>query len=255
MSKVLITGGTSGIGYELARQFAREGYTVCIVSSSEQRLLDAKTRLEREFAIQVFPFLVDLSQEDGADRLVNQMKQEGHQIQVLVNAAGIGYIGEHVNIDSQLETEMLMLNILTLTKLSRLCINDLIKDGEGRILNISSIGAFFPGTFCASYYASKSYVVQFSRALSDEVRKQRICVSVACPGTTKTAFFERAGGRTPVRGMTADATAQSIYRQFKKGRKVIIPGFHNKCARWLPARLKQFGIASINKKRMRSTRS
>ena len=251
MKKVLITGGTSGIGYELARQFAREGYTLCIVSSSEQRLSEAKTCLEREFAIQVFPFLVDLSQEDGADRLVDQLKREGHQIQVLINAAGIGYIGEHVNMDPQLETEMLVLNVLTLTKLTRLCMKDMIKIGEGRILNIASIGAFFPGTFCASYYASKSYVYQFSRALFEEVRQQGIIVSVACPGTTKTAFFERAGGRTPTNGMSAEVTAQRIYRQFKKGRKVIIPGIQNKCSRWLPARFKQFAIASINKKRMK----
>lgn len=251
MKKVLITGGTSGIGYELARQFAREGYALCMVSSNEQRLLKAKECIECEFATTVFPFFVDLSQPDGATRLVDQIQQEGHHIQVLVNAAGIGYIGEHVNMDASAETGMITLNIQTLTILTRLFVKEMILAGGGSVLNISSIGAFFPGTFCASYYASKSYVYQFSRALADEVCKHGILISVACPGTTKTEFFERAGGKTPTNGMSAEKTAEIIYRQFKKGRKVIIPGLLNKCSRWLPARLKQRAIASMNQKRIK----
>lgn len=251
MSKVLITGGTSGIGYELAKQFAGDGYALCMVSSNEQRLLKAKECIERDFATTVFPFFVDLSQAEGATRLYDQMQQDGHHIQVLVNAAGVGYIGEHVNMDASAETAMITLNIQTLTILTRLFVKEMILAGGGSVLNISSIGAFFPGTLCASYYAGKSYVYQFSRALADEVCKHGILISVACPGTTKTEFFERAGGKTPTNGMSAPKTAQLIYRQFKKGRKVIIPGFRNKCSRWLPAKFKQRAIASMNQKRMK----
>ncbi len=251
MKKVLITGGTSGIGYELARQFAREGYALCIVSCNEQRLSKAKRRLEREFATTVFPFFMDLSQVDGATRLYDQIQQEGHHIQVLVNAAGVGYIGEHANMDLSVETGMIQLNVQSLTTLTRLCVQDMMREGGGSVLNISSIGAFFPGTFCASYYASKSYVYQFSRALEAEVRKHGILISVACPGTTKTGFFERAGGIAPTKGMSAEQTAQIIYRQFQRGRKVIIPGFWNRCSRWLPPTLKQSAVAAMNQKRMR----
>lgn len=249
MKKVLITGGTSGIGYELARQFARDGYALCIVSSDEQKLSKAKERLEQDFAIQVFPFLVDLALENSAVHLYDQIKKDGHHIEVLVNAAGIGYIGEHTEMTTSLETRMICLNIQTLTTLTRLFVKDMILLQEGRVLNISSIGAFFPGTFCATYYASKSYVYGFSRALADEVESQGIHVSVACPGTTKTEFFQRAGGKTPKRAMTPEKTAHKIYCQFKKNKKVIIPGIQNKCSRWLPACLKQWCISFINQKR------
>lgn len=247
MKYVLITGGTSGIGFELAKNFARDGYVVVIVSGSSEKLKKAKAKLENQFKTTVFIYQQDLGYIGAAIQLYSRIKEDNLNISILVNNAGIGLVGSTDKIDLQQDERLMILNTINLVELCKLYISDMYRQGNGKILNVSSIGAFQPGPYTSTYFASKAFVLSYSRAIRYEAKEKGIQVCTLCPGATKTNFFVREGTKIPRNAMTAEEVAGYAYRRFMKNKEIIVPGFANRIKNWIPVKLRMMFVAKLKK--------
>lgn len=234
METVLITGASSGIGLELARIFAANNFNLILVARREKRLQEIAQELATQ-NIQVKIIPLDLSGFDASRQLFEEVQKRKLPVNILVNNAGFGLEGPFVETDWEEEDGMIRLNILTLTGLTKYFIPFMLEQGKGKILNVASTAAFLPGPYMSVYYASKAYVVSFSKALAYELKGKNITVSVLCPGPTKTEFQDRAGvqdsalfrgRRLPI--STAKEVALAGFNGLMKGKAVIIPGLLNK---------------------------
>ena len=254
----LITGASSGIGYELAQIFAAEGYDLVLVARSTEKLTEIKHNLENQHQITVYNITKDLSVPSSANEIYNELANAGKKIDVLVNNAGFGDFGEFYNSDINKLHNMIELNINTLTKMTRLFLPQMIERKSGKILNIASLGSFQPGPLMAVYYASKAYVLSFSEAISRELKNSGVTVTAVCPGPTKTKFTQAANlGMSGLFVNLHIASAQSVanfaYKKMQKGKVVAVPGFFNKVAavgvRLLPKRIVRNMVYRLQKKR------
>jgi short-subunit dehydrogenase len=228
----LVTGASSGIGYEMARRFAREGWDLVLVARSAERLEEIAAPLRREAGITVTVIPKDLAQPGAADEVFDALRAQSIDIRVLVTGAGVGVLGLFGETDAAAEREMMQLNMVALTELNRRAVREMLPRRDGRILNVASTAAFQPGPRMAVYYATKAYVLSFSEAVASELAGSGVTVSTLCPGPTRTAFVARAHMertnlfRSGV--MDAAAVADAGYRGLMKGQRVIIPGLRNK---------------------------
>lgn len=245
MEYVLITGGTSGIGYELAKIFARKQYGVLIVSGNSKKLENAKRNLERECNANILTFQQDLSQLGAAEKIYSKIKERNIHISLLINNAGVGTVGPIEEINLKQDESMLILNMINLTELCKLFVADMYDKKHGGILNVASTGAFQPGPYTSTYYASKVFVLSLSRAIRYEAKKKGVNVSVLCPGATKTEFFSRAGKGTPKGAMSPEEVAAIAYKGLMRNKEIIVPGSINKLLRFIPTKLKMIGIAKF----------
>ncbi len=231
----LITGASSGIGLELARSFARTGYNLVLVARSRE-ILD---KLAREFTGQTGVGArvigTDLSKPSAPMEIYEELQRQGVVVDVLVNCAGFGASGLFSEIEAQRQLDMIQVNVVALTELSRLFLKDMVARRSGKILNVSSTAGFEPGPLMAVYYATKAYVLSFSEALAEEVRGSGVTVSVLCPGPTRTGFQDKSGlkesrlFRNPLMGTLDAATvAKAGYMGLMKKATVIIPGAGNR---------------------------
>jgi|SRR3989344_262938 len=227
---VLITGASSGIGLELSKLFAQRGFNLVMVSSNAQKLEEAKKALGSCQGI-VITIPKDLSQPGAAKQLYQQVKNAGFSVDILVNNAGFGIYGKFEEQSVERNTELINLNCSAVTALAHLFLPEMIKNKSGKILNVSSIAAFFPGPLMASYYASKAYVLSFSLALSKELEGTGVTVTTLCPGRTETDFKITAGaeraGTFKGNVMTAEKVARIAYKGLMKNKQIIIPGICN----------------------------
>lgn len=245
MEYVLITGGTGGIGYELARVFAGNGFGVLITGSDRKRLFQAEKQLQLEFQVPVDAYEKDLSKVGAAQELYREVLQEHRDVSVLVNNAGFGLKGETQCIDVAKDQEMMILNMLSLVELCKLFLKDRYEKGSGKVLNISSTGSFQPGPYTSTYFASKVFVLSYSRAVRYEARKYGIQVCTLCPGATKTGFFKREGAVTPAGAMEPEAVAEYAYERLMKNKAVSVPGWKNRLARRFPSQIKMRFVAGM----------
>lgn len=247
MKYVLITGGTSGIGLELAKKFAAEGYGIVIAASNEQKLKNAAHKLKKHYSVPVHSYLQDLGIIGGAKALYENIKKDRLRISILVNNAGIGIIGATDTADFQKDESMMVLNMITPVELCKLFLQDMYRKKEGKILNICSTGAFQPGPYTSTYYAGKSFLLSYTRAIRQEAKVHGIQVCALCPGTTDTEFFVRAGKKTPFGAMSAKKVAEYGYRKLMQNKETAVPGILNKIFRIVPSSIKIFFVAMIKK--------
>ena len=229
--RVLITGASGGIGKEFARIFARENFDVIAVARSQDKLEILKIELE-QFGVQVQVVVQDLS-VSGAGAAV--FEQTG-DVDVLVNNAGFGEYGSFVKTDWDKERRMIDLNIKALTELCDLYVKGMVDRGHGKIMNVASTAAFFPGPNMAVYFATKAYVLSFSEALSVELDGTGVSVSALCPGPTRSDFQKNASmeGESFARGNlpSSQEVAEYGYASMMKGDVVAVHGWRNRFMIW-----------------------
>lgn len=230
---VLITGSSSGIGLELAKIFAREGFNLVISARREDRLEKLKKEMEATYTIQVHVFPVDLSKSEAPDALFQFCEDQNFQIDVLINNAGIGDYGLFAQSDWEKTAAMIDLNIKSLTHLTHLFLPGMIEREKGKIMNVASTAAFQPGPLMSVYYATKHYVLAFSEALANEVAESNITVTALCPGPTQSEFQKTANmeksklmDRLPM--PSSEEVAQYGFNALNKGKRVAIYGLVNK---------------------------
>jgi len=229
----LITGATRGIGYELSKLFARDGYDLVINARHEQDLERVASDFEEAFGISVAIIALDLSQPGAADEIFEALQRQSITVDALVNNAGFGLYGSFAETDLSTELAMMQVNMVALTHLTKLFLGHMLEQGRGEILNVASIASFQPGPMMAIYYASKAYVLSFSEALTSELRGLGVTVTALCPGPTATEFQERAEldperWLTLMKTMEAESVARAGYRALKRGQAVVVPGLLNK---------------------------
>lgn len=225
--KVLITGATSGIGYEFAKIFIKNKYEVILVGRNETKLKELSEIAEKN-SKKVFTYKIDLSLSESIDKLYEFTKTRVGEVDILINNAGIGFNGSFNDIEWENHLDVINLNIVSLTKLTKLYSDDMVKRNEGKILNIASTGAYQPGPLIGVYYASKAYVLSFSEALREEVKDKGVDVVTLCPGATKTNFSKRAGKGDLDVAMSAEKVAKVGYNALMKNKAICVPGLMNK---------------------------
>ncbi len=229
----LVTGGSGGIGLELAKILARNDFDLVLVARKRDTLEAAAGQLEGKFAVKAHVFTADLRRADAPQAIFDFLQNENIPIEVLVNNAGFGLGGEFSETELQLELEMIQVNISALTHLTKLFLAPMLRRRSGRVLNVASTAAFQPGPLMAVYYASKAYVLSFSEALSEELRNSGVTVTALCPGPTHTGFAD-AAQRGDSRlfnafGISdADDVAQYGFDAMMQGKRIAIPGVKNK---------------------------
>ncbi|WP_454782283.1 SDR family NAD(P)-dependent oxidoreductase [Legionella sp. WA2022007384] len=230
----LITGASRGIGRALAFEFASQGHDLILTARNQSLLEELAFQIKEKHPVEVNLIPLDLSGCTSASDLVKQIEALNLEIDCLVNNAGIGYLGDFASMDVDYLNELVQLNMATLTALTYYFVKKFIHKGRGQILQVASTAAFQPGPFMAVYYASKSYVVSFSRALAYELKGTGVTISILCPGPTQSDFFKKAGMENSflARGLigvqSTEQVAKVAYRGFEKNKLFIIPGLMNK---------------------------
>jgi len=230
MKTVLITGASSGIGKETAYVYAENNYNLILSARRKENLEAIKKEIEEKHQVKVAIFDLDLSETNSAEQLYSQVKAANLKVDVLINNAGFGINGKFKDININREENMLILNIVTLTKLTKLFIQDMVKNQTGHIINISSTAAFQAVPNFAAYAATKSYVLHFSEAIAYELKDDNVKVIVVCPGATKSEFADTAkvDQKHFSKAPTSRDLAEYIYSSMIKGKVTAIHGFKNK---------------------------
>jgi short-subunit dehydrogenase len=227
----LITGASGGIGLELARIHASKGDNLVLVARRGAMLAEVKSELESKFSVSIFNIVKDLLVKDAAKEVFDEVKKQNITINYLINNAGFGDFGLFADGKWEKQEDMINLNITALTHLTWLFLPEMIRRGEGKILNVSSLAAFQPGPTMSVYFASKAFVLSFSEAINNEVRDKGITVTALCPGSVESNFHAVALGDPNLvkerKMMTAKEVAEIGYRAMMKGKTVVIPGFKN----------------------------
>lgn len=227
----LITGASMGIGYELAKLFAKDKRNLILISRNILKLQDVKNELSK-FNIDIKILALDLKNSEDIQDLFNYIEANKLNINILINNAGIGTFGDFNNIEWKSEEALIDINIKALTKLTKYFLPKVVKEKEGGILNVASTAAFCSGPRMATYYASKAYVLNLTEAIYEEYKAAGIKISCLCPGPVKTSFQDKAGIKKSKSAkkylMDAEEVAKICYKDFYKGKVIIIPGVKNK---------------------------
>ncbi len=227
----LITGATSGIGFEIALLFAKDNVNLLLIARNEQKLIEIKQEFEQNYKIKVDFLSLDLSIQESLKEINDYVNDNDLQVDFLVNNAGFGDFGNFLDRDMEKYREMITLNINTLTELTQIFAKQMAVRNSGRILNVASIASLQPVPDMAVYGATKAFVLSFSEALNYELRKTNVSVTTLLPGPTATNFFNRADGansRMTNMNMSAARVAKIGYKAMHKGKRKVIAGFRNK---------------------------
>ena len=228
----LITGASSGIGLELAHLFAGDGYRLVLLARNRNTLRQIADDLQSRYSVELRIAPKDLAHPASPAELYQELQEAGLVLDVLVNNAGFGAAGPFQRTDWNTEAEMMQVNIVAATHLTKLFLPQ-IRAREGKILNVASTAAFQPGPFMAVYYASKAYILSFTEALAEELSATGVTVTCLCPGPVKTNFQRRAyleGTGMVNSPLTVDVrvVAREGYEGMKQGKRIVIPGWKNR---------------------------
>lgn len=246
MEKVLITGGSEGIGFAFAKEYAKRHCHLYLAARNKERLSNAADHLRKQFSVPVEIIACDLAVDGAAQDLYRQLKSEN--IDVVINNAGCGYAGSALSIDIDADERMVHLNVISLMTLTKLFASQMAGRKHGTILNVASTGAFQPGPYIASYYASKSFVLSYTRAVKEEMKGSGVHVYCLCPGPVDTAFYQKSGGVRSRFYLSPDACA-AYTLDHMKSKTVLIPGHFNRMAMAVPSGMRMKYVAHQKKKK------
>ena len=229
MNTTLITGASSGIGAAFARKLAARGRNVLLVARSEDKLIALCNELGRLTSIRAQYLALDLTKHDDRLQLFEETKKRELEIDMLINNAGFGSMGDFVKLDLERETEMIELNITALVELTQRFLGPMRERQRGTIINVASTAGFQPVPYMATYAATKAFVLSFSEALWDENRMHGVHVMALCPGVTETNFFEASGmDRPPMRTVqTPEEVVETALRALHRQKSLVISGWSN----------------------------
>jgi short-subunit dehydrogenase len=253
----LITGASSGLGYEFSQLFAQDRYNLVLVARNEQKLSQLANDLISRFSIAVKIIVKDLSDPASPEEIFTELQQDGIAVDILVNNAGFATYGFFSEIDLPTELQMMQVNIVTLTHLTKLFLREMLKRRSGKILNVASTAAFQPGPLMAVYYATKAYVLSFSEAIANEVQGSGVTVTALCPGPTESGFQKRAAMEQSklVKGRKipdAATVAKAGYRALMRNQTILVPGLANQLLtfsiRFLPRSFVRQAVRNMQKR-------
>lgn len=226
----VITGASSGIGAEFARQLAARGMHLVLVARREELMRSLAEELHRLHGTRTEVIAMDLTVENSIQQIASRVEQAGIEIDLLVNSAGFGMVGEILETDSLRIRQMLRLNIEALTALTYHFLPAMIQRNRGGVLNVASLAAFQPVAYMGAYAASKAYVLHFSEALHAELSETGVVVMALCPGVTQTDFFDVAGATGWLQkhsSQTPEEVVRKAIVTMDKGRQYVVPGWRN----------------------------
>lgn len=251
METVLITGASSGIGYEMAVQLAAQKFNLILVARRLDKLEGLKAKLEKEFGVHVKVVAKDLSNSANAERLYRELKEEGCAVGFVVNNAGSGVYGEFVKTDLEDELKMIELNVKSLVVLTKLFTQEMVTRKRGRVLNVASLLSFLPFPYYSVYSATKAFVLAFSETVAAELEGTGVSVVTLCPGPVDTGFNTDAMWRTNAYKANKPIAASVVAREgvhlllHGKGKKIV--GFNNWFIANLPRVTPDFIMMKIKK--------
>ena len=221
----LVTGASSGIGRDIARELAKRGYNIIAVARNEEALKELKNNLEKEYDITVDVRTMDLIDRDGCRKLHEDVKNKYGTIDILVNDAGFGTCGKFTDTDLDKELGMIDTNIVATHILTKLFLKDMVEVNKGYILNVASIAGFMPGPLMATYYSTKSYVVRLTQSIRQELfmQKSKVKISCLCPGPVKTNFNKVADVKFNLKEADSKQVAKYAVKLMFRNRTLIFP--------------------------------
>ncbi len=248
---ILITGASSGIGYELAKVCAARRHDLVLIARREEPLLALKDELQQAHGVQVLTYRGDLTDANTRHQFYDWTQFKGITPYAVVNNAGFGDLTAFAEADWEKQNAMLQLNIVALTHLTRLYLPAMIAQGQGRILNVASLAAFLPGPYLAVYYATKAYVLSFTEAIASELKGTGVTATTLCPGPTQSEFQERADAKNAKLFQVSMPTAAEVaaygYGAMEKGQRIAVHGTKNKLLSFSTRLLSRSSLADITK--------
>lgn len=248
----LITGASSGIGLELARQFATNKIDLILVGRDLHALEAVGKELSSQFGVKTRTIEIDLSLGDAAMTVYKKVVEMKCEVDYLVNDAGFGDYGSFLETDPAKEKAMIMLNVLTLTELCKLFTPGMVARKRGRVLNLASTAAFLPGPFMSVYYATKAYVLSFSEAVNSELKNTGVTVTALCPGPTQSNFAKNAHAENSTMFNRKLPSAKSVamvgYKAMMRGKSVAIVGIGNNILIFLTRFIPRDLLTSVSRK-------
>jgi len=244
----LVTGAAGGIGFEFCKLLASKGYDLVMVDMDADGLEKSRQDLKIQNQVNVETFVQDLSTESAATSIIDFITDKGLEIDLIFNNAGFGNFGYFAESSWIKDRAMLQVHMITATQLIKLLLPGMISRGKGYILNNASVAAFVPGPLMSTYHASKSYLLNFTQALANEMKGTNIKATVICPGMTKTNFAKANGNDDPnikFNIMDSDFVAEYAFNALMKGKVVAVPGFWNKLSAFLPRLLSRDTVANM----------
>jgi short-subunit dehydrogenase len=229
----LITGATSGFGYEFAKIFAKEGYNLVLVARAEDKLEEIEADLAQTFMIDVISIDKDLFKPSSAEEIYTELKTKNIIVNVLVNDAGQGEHGNFIEYDIARDIDMIQLNITSLVCLTKLFLRDMVERNEGKILQVASLLGKYPTPLMAVYAATKSFVITFTEGLIQELKETNVTITALLPGAADTDFFHKAGGEDSVtyreeKLSKPEEVAQDGFDALMRGESRVVSGLKNK---------------------------
>ncbi len=253
--RALVTGASSGIGLEIARQLARRGADLVLTARREDRLSALAAELRAQHGVDVRVVPADLAAPDAAVALYARTEGEGLPVDILVNNAGLGAWKAFADAPWETTASLLQVNVTALTQLTRLFVPRMIARRRGHVMNVASIGAYTPTPWFAVYAASKAYVRNFTEALDHELQGTGVRACCVCPGGTATGFLDQAGQQLKSgRGallMPASRCAEIAVDKMLGGRRTVVTGFSNALGMWLLRFVPRRWIPAIADRAMR----
>ena len=250
---VLITGASSGIGYQLCREFARNGHSLVIVAPVADELEALARLFTREFGVPVHAIACDLRNADADAVIASRLSALGIHVSILANNAGLGRHGKFWEMPLDDDITMIRLNIEAVIRLTKRFLPAMIARGHGRILNTASVAGFQPGPLLAVYHATKAFVLSWSEALATELQGTGVTLTALCPGPVDTDFFTKAEmidthAFQDTKMMAPQDVATAAYKALMEAERIIVPGSVNKAMVFGGRFMSESAQAKVNEK-------
>ncbi len=228
---VLITGGSNGIGKAVSEIFAKHNFDIVLAARNEEKLHTAADELTKKYSVNVQTISVDLSSNDGARKLFDELRARNITVNQFVNNAGAGKASDLVDTDAQTLTQLIALNVTSVTLLNKYIAAEMLKNNGGKILNVASLSGYLPDPGLNVYGPTKAYERYLGEAMYGELSSTGISVSTLCPGPVKTGWSENAGRKDSVFSLDADYVAKEAFTGMQNGDLIIVPGIKFKALR------------------------